>query len=159
MQGLWGAWGVFLICAITTAVSILVHAGLPPHGAGELTRQIHLWQGFVAMGLVDALTIALIRWHGKSYPRLTNPLTIVLSCSIINHAFGAFGYAAYNNMALDAYDMIKWFVLISQILVFVWWWGSRHGRRDRRYHPRPACASGYGQHEPLCDHQHKDLDK
>lgn len=123
-----------LICLIATIFAYDIRVDLPPDDGTEYVRQLHLWAGYVAMGAIDALTIYLLRWHGKAVPKLTNPLTIVLGCSIINHAFGAFSYASVNFTGLDIYDAGVMVVTAAQVLVFMWWWvGRKHGRRDRRY--------------------------
>lgn len=134
-----------LICILMTLIAYIIRADLPPADGTEIVRQMHLWAGFVGMGVIDALTIALIRWDGHAVKRLTNPLTIVLSCSIINHAFGAFAYASVNFTALDVYDEGVIVVGLAQVAVFMWWmWGRRYGRRDRRFHPRTPCLNLHG---------------
>lgn len=155
MRGASVGFGALLICAITTVVSWGFRFDLPADDGTELVRQINLWQGFAAMSAIDALTIMLLRWHGKCYKRLTNPLTIILSCSIINHAYGAFAYAARNFQALSIYDGIVMVIALAQIAVFFWWWGSRHGRRDRRYHPRVAGSGVYDRAVTLCNIEHE----
>lgn len=131
-----------IICALATMLGYEIRMALPEYDGTEYVRQAHLWGGFVSMAAIDALTIFLLRWHGKCYRRLTNPLTIVLGCSIITHAFGAFAYASANFVALDIYDVGVNVVALAQVLVFCWWlWGRTHGRRDRRYHPRTTSVN------------------
>jgi len=145
-----------LICILMTLFAFEVREGLPPDDGTEFIRQVHLWAGFVAMGAIDALTIVLIRWHGKCYRRLTNPLTIVLGCSIINHAYGAFSYASGNLPALDVYDAGVNVIALAQALVFVWWWsGRKYGRRERRFHPRTPRINLHGRAVTLRTDQHK----
>lgn len=131
-----------LICLIASIFAYDIRADLPPDDGTEYVRQLHLWAGYVAMGAIDALTIYLLRWHGKPVRKLTNPLTIILGCSIINHAFGAFSYASVNFTGLDIYDAGVHVVTAAQVLVFWWWWmGRKYGKRDRRYARRAPSVN------------------
>lgn len=139
-----------LICLIATIFAYDIRADLPPDDGTEYARQLNLWAGYVAMGLIDAVTIYLLRWHGKVVPMLTNPLTVILGLSIINHAFGAFGYASVNFAALDMYDHLMYAITAAQMLVFArWWWDRMYGRRDRRYSSRTPAVNMLRRHVTL----------
>lgn len=143
------------VCVLGTLVGSIIRYGLPPHDTTEAIRQIYLWQGFAAMGLIDAATIAMIRWHGKCYPRLTNPITIILALAIITHAIGAFLYAAGDYGSLAVYDVVVAALTLAQVVVFGWWSTSRHGRRDRRFHPRTPTVNFLGRAVALRNKSHK----
>lgn len=128
-------WNAAIVCLISTLIAWQVRESLPVADGTEAVRQIHLWLGFVAMGAIDAFAILLIRYHGRHYRRLTTPLTVILSLSILNHSLGAFAYAAENFIALDWNDWIANALGVAQIGVFIGWWSNRHGR-DRRFYPR-----------------------
>ena len=134
-----GALNIATICGLVSVAAGILRGSLPIADGSEYVRQMHLWFGYVSMAGLDALTIYLIRWHGKCYPRLTNPLTVILSLAILSHAFGSFSYAAGNEYLLTIYDGAVGFLTVLQLGVFVWWWGGR-GRVDRRFHPRATPA-------------------
>jgi len=155
MHSIWGALGTLVICILATVAAAGIRADLPAWDGTEYIRQITLWQGYAAMSAIDAITIIAIRLQGKCYPRLTNPMTIVLALSIINHAYGAFSYAAYNTTGLEIYDIFVLVITLAQITVFSWWWISRNGRRDRRFSTRSASTDFRNSAGPLCNTKHK----
>ena len=147
-------WNVAAICALVTIAAAIIRADIPADDGSEYARQMSLWFGFVAMAALDALTIFLIRWHGKCIRHLTNPLTIVLSLSILNHAYGAFLYASRQSEMLAGYDLFINVIAAMQAGVFLWWWrGRKHGRRDRRFHPRTPSINLRNSSMPLRHNQ------
>ena len=133
-------WNAAIACVVAMLVAAQIRHGLPVEAATESARQAHLWLGYGAMSLIDALTIYVIRAGSKNIPLLTTPLTIILALSIINHALGGISYAAGNHFGIDIYDSIVTALGVIQIYIFLSWWIRRRGRRDRRFHPR---VTGY----------------
>lgn len=69
----------------------------------------------VPMVMFDSLAIFLLKRKHVEY--ITNPLILMLSMSIINHTFGAFLWAAYNEGYV--YDLGKRTILCLEIVIFI----------------------------------------